>query len=561
VKALNDWNISKSNMKSELFLYNDSLQVDYKVVKSLNEDNKNLSILKIDRDNFNLKKKFYFSSEFSKSEFYRFPEKYWAEYEELEKKFKQGDDFFQQSEYLKAYEYLVYFIDNEYTYNYSFYQKATELIDETISEYLHKQKKESLQFLEVNQQISTQSFNFEYTILDNFKEFIQNLSNSIVLFKSYFESDILNSKNLHSGLIEFKKTLSEKLSQSYHNYNETILSFFYNDYSNAAFTYYIDIITNSLCFMDSMGVIDTLTTIDYEKINRFPKKIEKIRSYELEEDFKIILKQINWNIINSGYLFNETVMANIRSQLENEPQPYFHVLSAFNSLNNDSCDIFLSKIEKAIKKCTDKNLLLSLFLLRNAITISKKNIEPKVIGAINKGMRHEYEASYDNAAREYKIAINRSGNLAEPYFFLARVYYNNNMIPTSEIYFEKSLAINPNYIEPYLFKINTLIELGNYEQAVQYADKALQVSRIWFFYFLKADALFHQEKLAEAEKILNENCITLNKNEINQYLLLGKIYQKQKQDDRAREFFKKAGFIDPENSEYIRCMNSLNSSD
>jgi len=106
------------------------------------------------------------------------------------------------------------------------------------------------------------------------------------------------------------------------------------------------------------------------------------------------------------------------------------------------------------------------------------------------------------------------------------------------------------------YTIDFLIEDSNYEQALDQANIALESNPIWFFYFLKANALFHLEKYTEAGDALNK-AIELNGFNFNQYILLGDIYKGQGNIEKAREAYGNAGKIDPTNKIFTERMASL----
>ena len=148
-------------------------------------------------------------------------------------------------------------------------------------------------------------------------------------------------------------------------------------------------------------------------------------------------------------------------------------------------------------------------------------------------------------SREYALeAIRLDNYLAEPHVTLGsmELYYNQNW-KFAEKEFLKSIEINPNYSNGYLFYADYLSMLGKYEEARIYLDKAIELypnalinyhesSRIYLNQGKFDEALKECEKLFEIDKNFKPNywrkfTIYYFKgeglkaiSELNQYLLL-----------------------------------------
>jgi len=149
-----------------------------------------------------------------------------------------------------------------------------------------------------------------------------------------------------------------------------------------------------------------------------------------------------------------------------------------------------------------------------------------------------------------------ASNYAPPQFYLGRIYHQKDEKYTAEIYFDRASTISPSYISPMKYTIDFLIEDENYEQALEQVNIALESNPIWFFYYLKANALFHLERYTEAGDALNQ-AINLNGFDFDQYILLGDIYKGQGNLERARDAYENAGKIDPTNKIFTERMASL----
>jgi tetratricopeptide (TPR) repeat protein len=176
---------------------------------------------------------------------------------------------------------------------------------------------------------------------------------------------------------------------------------------------------------------------------------------------------------------------------------------------------------------------------------------------VQKGYDAQVNGAYQEAKKYYDKAEKLSVSNEVLFFLSGENSYKLNDRFSSEIYFNRALAINPKFINPKLFRIEFLTEDKDYETALQLVNEALDANPIWYFYLKKAILLQLQAKNEEAKSILLSNCIPMNSFNYEQYIILGDIYLALNDVKNARESFMIAGNLNPNDKQYKKRMELL----
>jgi tetratricopeptide (TPR) repeat protein len=119
-------------------------------------------------------------------------------------------------------------------------------------------------------------------------------------------------------------------------------------------------------------------------------------------------------------------------------------------------------------------------------------------------------------------------------------------------YFDKALAIDPNYRDALGGKAYALDTLGNYTQAIQYYDKALSIDpNDKTTLYNKANTLFNQGNYAEAI-IYYDKALAIDPNDPLALSSKGSALYSQGKYAEAITYYDKALAVDPNNKDYLQ---------
>jgi tetratricopeptide (TPR) repeat protein len=175
------------------------------------------------------------------------------------------------------------------------------------------------------------------------------------------------------------------------------------------------------------------------------------------------------------------------------------------------------------------------------------------IGDTKKAEAHFYLAKfyyvkddYNKALQECQQALNLNPQSIEVHWIQGRVYVQKNLFDRAEVetLTIKELTEKTNIEESKTYYYHLLGELflhkGLYEQALENFNKAATIESLDRTFFLNAsgEAYFKVENLNMAIEKL-EAALKINSNYAQSHYLLGLVYQKKGEKDKARKHFKK----------------------
>ena len=521
------------------------------IIPKYNADKKLYEVIAaFPRNEFVLAMPFSFSNELGNSQPLSLPEKLWPDYEKYSQYYTEGAELADQQKYMESFSVLKCFLDNKpEVEGLSFYRLVMQLLKNDVKVTINS-KQSGFNILKLDFMRSLSKEN-----LDKLSGICEKSAMAQDSFLIYFENVQTNESNMLKDKLSQLVTESSALLQQYTDeFKLQKLSIFKNGhYSDYRFAFYIDLLCRMLCYTDSIHTIDSLHMINTSSLDFFQEQKDRLAFLEWLGDFLAGVNLINIIIERDHYVLGDSAMLNLENQVMIEKQPYHEIIGAFNALGIKSIDGFAQNISDAFIKCTDETLLGLLELQYLSYLATENNVSGIVIEAINKGLMLEKEGNTSDAEQQYTKASMLASNYAPPQFYLGRIYHQKDEKYTAEIYFDRALTISPTYISPMKYIIDFLIEDENYDQALENTNKALESNPIWYFYYLKAKALYNLQRYTEAVDALNQ-AINLNGFNFDQYILLGDIYMGQGNLDRARDAYGNAGKIDPTNKIFTERM-------
>ena len=524
------------------------------IIPKYNTNNKLFEVIAAyPKSEFVLAMPFSFSNELENSQPLTLPENFWPNYETYSQCYTLGAELADEKKYIKSFTVLKYFLSNKpEVEGLSFHRLVMQILKKDVKTTIDtKQPEFNMLKLELMRSINEENL----AQLEDLHAETAAAQDSFLIYFNYSQTS--ESNTLKEKFLQIVTESGDLLQKYTDEFKLKKLSIFETGhYTDNRFAFYIDLLSRMLCFTDSIHTIDSLHQIDASIIDFFPEQKDQLALLEWLDDFLAAINLLNIIIERDHYVLGDSAMLNLENQLMTEKQPYYGIISAFNALGSKNVDGFAQNIADSFIKCTDEQLLDLLELQYLSYLATNDEISDTVIEAINKGLMYEKEGNLAEAEQQYTKASMLASNYAPPQFYLGRIYHQKDEKYSAEIYFDRALAISSNYISPMKYTIDFLIEDGNYAQALEQANKALESNPIWFFYYLKANALYHLEKYTEAGDALDK-AINLNGFNFDQYILLGDIYKEQDLLEKAREAYGNAGKIDPTNKIFTERMASL----
>ncbi len=557
-QPMGTWNFKEKDLDGDIAVIqitqNDKTILQQNIIPKYNSSNDLFEVIAaFPRNEFVLAMTFSFFNELGNSQPLTLPEKFWPDYDAYRLYYTEGAELADQQKYIESFDVLKHFLSNKpevegLSFNRLVMQILKKNIKTTIST---KQSEFNMLKLELMRALNKENL----SKLDALHTKTAMVQDSFLIYFDHVqtgESNILKEKL--AKIVTESGDLLQKYTDEFKLQKLSI--FETGHYSDNRFAFNIDLLSRMLCYTDSIHAIDSLHQINTNSIDFFPEQRDRLALLEWLDDFLAGIDLLNIIIERDQYVLGDSAMINLENQLKIEKQPHYNVINAFNALGSKNLDGFAQNISDSFIKCTDEQLLDLLELQYLSYLATKDEISSIVVEAINKGLMYEKEGNLAEAEQQYTKASMLASNYAPPQFYLGRIYHQKDEKYSAEIYFDRALGISTTYISPMKYTIDFLIEDGNYEQALDKANKALESNPIWYFYYLKAEALYHLEKYTEASDALNQ-AINLNGFNFDQYILLGDIHKGQDNLEKAREAYGNAGMIDPTNKIFTERMASL----
>lgn len=123
--------------------------------------------------------------------------------------------------------------------------------------------------------------------------------------------------------------------------------------------------------------------------------------------------------------------------------------------------------------------------------------------------------------------------------------------------FQKAIEIKPDFAAAHFLLAQTLIRLGNLEQAIQSVENAKQAAPFDIGVAFQLGLLYYQRDNLERAQSEFERAITINDNYSNARYFLGLIYDRRGERQKALAEFERIAALNPDNQEVKRILDNL----
>ncbi len=508
-------------------------------------------ILSFPMENIKLYNAFYFVNKIDKSNPIALQENFFSSFDKYKKIFGEAQELLDNKEYINAFD-VLYQIEREAQNNpeikaYSFYSKATvDLPKQAIKNYTDTLYKVFLQKQDVFLKEKSKPS------LDSCNAVLQTFNQGFTIFKPYLQIEKDGISQLKAQVLKIRSIMDLKYNADKHTLKQSSMALLETgNYSNYKFYLFVDVLSRMLTHIDSLKIIDGITPLDLNTLNKFPEKTEELVNTGWFNDFKNLTGFLNDNIRDQKIIFNPAILSHLKQMSSTERQPYFEIFNAFNSLYSNP-QIFYSNINTAIVKCTDSTLLRNMDTWLVSYKITHEQIDKKYVTEINRGIRQINNDQWAKAENTFNIIKRQVSTIPAPWFYSAEIKFHQNEVFSAEAQFSKALELYPHYLSPRLFIFKSLLSERRYPDLLTNADTAIFSFNIWYFHYNKAIALFHLKRYKDCINELLTQCISRNSWDLKQYYLLGDAYLRLRNFEKAKEAYMKTREIDPyANSKYF----------
>ncbi|OQX78741.1 MAG: hypothetical protein B6D61_04820 [Bacteroidetes bacterium 4484_249] len=561
-----DWDFKKSEVKDFKAIKIKQAQVPTfsSRVTPVENDSKDIThiIIAFSRKEIDITKPFEFFYEDYVSSAIQIPEQHWAYYSEFNNYYNSGKALYEEKKYVEAFEQLQNIIPGaehhlSYTNFSSYNQVYDQLVPDIISTYLE---------IENTKLLTLQSnFNNKEKISGEELAVIKTGKDSVILINDIFEPyyRITEAKNIdlrqnHEKLIS---DYTELYTAAYNAWRKSSLKVIENGFYDNENKYeiYIELIARLLVYTNHVEKLSKYDSIDISlianpsnEISFFKYHIDILNQMSWKDDFITILELLNEEISANSRLIGQTHLLNLRGNMPYESQPNYYVINAFNELAKGKFEDFKQGILLAMTKCTDKEIMYYLELWHFSYRFKNNGADENLLEKINAGLEYEKKYMPTDAIKQYEMA-KRMGTCALPPFLIGRIKLEkeHDIFP-AERFIKEAINIYPGFALARIYELEMLIENKEYDNSLTEIEAILNIPNlsIWYIQYLKARILFLKEDYKGSLGIIESNCMTLNSNNLEQYILLGDNYLGLKDCPAAKENYQNAGDIQPDNPLY-----------
>ncbi len=553
-----NWNFSKNEAEkkvTELKLVQEKNILSVKKNKSVleNEDIKEV-IITYNKNSINVLKPLLFRFEETDSEPISIPETLWPNYKEYTAVINKTKILLLENDFIGSFQSIVKLWDMDSNFSkFSFYPSSVSTFNEIVEKNISQSNELLLRSISNFQKAPTEkNLDHLFSLKDSLLINLNQISSFLKISHEGIEPD-----NFIKTIESLKSKILKEATDAKQLFKKTMLSIFeLKDYDDYKFKLYTDLLARLLISVDKIKPINGLDNIYISKIKKFPIIKSELVDMGWNDDFAVICRLLNDNIHERSYLLNDTAMNNYAQNKSDETQPYYALFQAYNKLVRKEKEQFVTQINQCLSTVSDRDLLSGLDLTISLASMdSISNDEFWAI--VQKGFDAQSNGAFQEAKKYYDKAEKLSVSNEVLFFLMGENNYKLNDRYSSEIYFNRALAINPKFIMPKLFRIEFLIDDKDYETAIGLVDEALDANPIWYFYLKKAILLQLLGKNEDAKSVLLNNCIAINALNYDQYIVLGDIYLALNDVKNARESFMIAGNINPNDKQYKKRMELL----
>lgn len=492
-------------------------------------------LVSYDKTKLEITQPFIFSYFDEKSNEIQIEETLWKDYDKYLLFYEKGKRELKEDLY-KALKSLSVFTYNEpESMKFTFSKEAHNLYFETINNIVGKYNKETLKIEKIPSKKRYNSKNRELSAIlyEGWKQDVPQLA------------PILDEEDsLHAEIIKQISNIDRRFVRLANGY---ILQIFYdNDYNEYKFELFINTISKLLIINTPKGYTTELKPIDIDRLELIEKENSDLERYNFKEDFIKLGNLINNNIAYQKYILDQDIVERLHELKYQERYPNYEIIDAFNALAKNDLYSFKRKIKQVADVATSLELITNVSEWLASLYYTNKKVDNQIIQLINQGKEQLKRNNVIRAGDTFEMAYRLNKRMPITQYYIGLSYYLQGQEYTGIRFFNNALKIEPNLMIPFIKEIEFYTKEEQWEEASKVVNKAIKEHpNNWYFLYKRAKIHNKMDQYDDAKNIVTEKLIKIRPQQIEQYFLMGDIFLKQDSLSKAREWYNRAGDIDP----------------
>lgn len=273
----------------------------------------------------------------------------------------------------------------------------------------------------------------------------------------------------------------------------------------------------------------------------------RLQKYALMNAYETFLRVVNNRWAAKKPMFPDGFLKNLVKDTSQFSLPFYSVLKAVQDFYKRDYASAKIEIHQVMKKSYAYELTERMDQLRILIKTIEKNVPPEVLQRIKEGYRAEERGENDKAIEQYKDALLIAEDYAPAAFVLGKLYDRNGDSYTANNFFQKAVTADSQFYTAYRFLYSNFFKNANFKPMIDLLTQSLAFGNDFFDIHFYLGIAYNGSAQYDLAILQYERALELNSKSIDANIQAGISYQNMKSYTKAREYFKRAIVIDPEN--------------
>jgi tetratricopeptide (TPR) repeat protein len=273
----------------------------------------------------------------------------------------------------------------------------------------------------------------------------------------------------------------------------------------------------------------------------------RLQKYALINAYETFLRVVNTRWATKKPLFPFGFLQNLVKDTAQFSLPFYSILKAVQDFYKKDYASAKTEIRQVMKKSYAFELTERMDQLRILINTIEKNVPTEVLQHIKDGYRSEERGENDKAIEHYKDALLLAEDYAPAAFALGKLYDRNGDSYTANNFFQKAVTADSQYYTAYRFLYINFFKNGNFKPMIDLLTQSLAFGNDFFDIHYYLGVAYNGSTQYDLAIQQYDRALELNNKSIDANIQAGISNRNMKSYAKAREYFKRAIVIDPEN--------------